>query len=177
MQHQLDWLDAHDAATCIDIVFPFPHHKSSEGSTSSHVTSTYMKSRVWAAAWLVMAPPPLLDLLIHSGRIDSLNKQTSWYSIKQTKQFFVLWFLACSMSPVKRTDICSCQKYIAAHMAAIYHMHMWMETGSTASSIIWRIEIWAIQLELDICLFSCSRYQDDLFNSMELVSLQLHFSM
>lgn len=115
--------------------------------------------------------------ILHSGRIDSLNKQTSWYSIKQTKQFFVLWFLACSMSPVKRTDICSCQKYIAAHMAAIYHMHMWMETGSTASSIIWRIEIWAIQLELDICLFSCSRYQDDLFNSMELVSLQLHFSM
>lgn len=32
-------LDAHDATTCIHIVYPFPHHKSSEGSTSSHVTS------------------------------------------------------------------------------------------------------------------------------------------
>lgn len=67
------------------------------------------------------------------------------------------------MSPVKRTDIRSCQKNIATHMAAIYHMHMWMETGSTTISIRTRIEIGAIPLELDICLFSCSRYQDDLF--------------
>ena len=185
MQHQLDWLDAHDAATCIHIVFPFAHHKSSEGSTSSHVTSL----SVWRAeSEQQHGRSGLLLLLIWwsiaDGLIPLTNRLVGTVSNKPSNSLFfdslhAVWvqskepIFVAVRNILQRTwqpsITCTCGWRLVLLLVVSYLNYFCL--------LRWRIEIWAIPLELDICLFSCSRYQDDLFTSMELVSLQLHFSM
>lgn len=111
---------------------------------------------------------------IADGLIPLTNRLV-WYSIKQTKQFFAIWFLLSHAvrSGQSKEPICVAvrrrrkkrKRNRDAHGIHLSRSHVdgdWYLSIFAGSELTRRIEIAAIPLELDI-LFSCSRYRDDLF--------------